>query len=292
MTIISLFPLIFVLLWASAFVTGKIIVVDATPFAALAFRFLLVTAGFFIVMTWRREWQRVPIRSLGEAVGTGVLFHGVYLAGVFYAVLNGLPAGITALIVSLQPLLTSALAGPLLSETVSRRQWSGLAIGFIGTACVLGFDVGDTLPMAGIIAAVVALLAVTSGTLWQKTLTGKLPLATSNGYQALAASLFHVILMGIFESPPKLEATLPLVLAMSWQVFAVSFGAFTILMYLIAHNSASKTSALFFLVPPVAAVISWIILDETLTVLDVFGFMVASYGVYVATRPSPTTHTG
>ena len=78
MTIISLFPLIFVLLWASAFVTGKIIVVDATPFAALAFRFLLVTAGFFIVMTWRREWQRVPIRSLGEAVGTGVLFHGVY----------------------------------------------------------------------------------------------------------------------------------------------------------------------------------------------------------------------
>lgn len=286
MSIVSFFPLIFVLLWASAFVTGKIIVVDATPFAALATRFFLVTLGFFLVMTWRREWHRAPLRSVGEAVGTGVLFHGVYLAGVFYAVMNGLPAGITALIVSLQPLLTSALAGPLLSETVSRRQWLGLAIGFSGTACVLGFDVGTNLPTLGLVSAVIALLAVTSGTLWQKTLTGKLPLATSNGYQAAAALVFHVALMAVFENPPKLEATLPLVLAMGWQVFAVSFGAFTILMYLIAHNSASKTSALFFLVPPVAALISWIILGETLTGLDIFGFVLASYGVYVATRPN------
>ncbi|MGA1207923.1 MAG: DMT family transporter [Litorivicinaceae bacterium] len=291
MSIITFFPLIFVLLWASAFVTGKVIVVDATPFAALAFRFLFVTLGFFLVMTWRREWQRAPLRSVGEAVGTGILFHGVYLAGVFYAVMNGLPAGITALIVSLQPLLTSALAGPLLSEAVSRRQWMGLAIGFSGTACVLGFDVGTSLPTMGLVSAVIALLAVTSGTLWQKTLTGKLPLATSNGYQAAAALLFHVTLMGMFEHPPKLEPTLPLVVAMGWQVFAVSFGAFTILMYLIAHNSASKTSALFFLVPPVAALISWAILDETLTGLDIFGFVIASYGVYVATRPNPMAQT-
>lgn len=289
MSFVAFFPLIFVLLWASAFVTGKIIVVDATPFAALALRFAFVAAGFLAVMIWRRELARYPWRSVGEAVGTGILFHGIYLAGVFYAVMNGLPAGITALIVSLQPLLTSALAGPVLSESVTRKQWLGLAIGFVGTALVLGLDVGDKLPLSGLIAAIVALLAVTSGTLWQKTLTGKLPLATSNGYQALAALGFHGVLMWVIESPARLEVTTPLVLAMGWQIIAVSFGAFTILMYLIAHNSASKTSALFFLVPPVAALISWVILGETLTLLDVTGFAIASYGVFVATRPQPVS---
>ena len=278
------FPFLFVILWSSAFITSKIIVQDASPFASLAFRFAVVTAGFFCFAAILKESLLASRKDMLEAAGTGILFHGLYLGGVFFAISKGMPAGLSALIVSLQPVLTGALAGPVLGEQVTWRQWLGIALGFGGAALVLGLDVGGELPLIGLIATAISLLAVTAGTLWQKRLSGRLPLSVSNMYQALAACLFHAMVMLAIEEP-FLAFTPSFMMAMGWQILAVSFGAFTILMYLIKAGSASQTATLFFLVPPVSAVMGWLFVNEQLTATDITGLIIATVGVYVATRP-------
>ena len=278
------FPFLFVILWSSAFVSGKVIVQDASPFAALGFRFALVAFGFFCFALILKDSLSACRKDVLEAVGTGILFHGLYLGGVFFAVSEGLPAGIAALIVSLQPVLTGALAGPVLGETVTWRQWIGIMLGFGGAALVLGLDVGGELPVIGLVATGIGLLAVTAGTLWQKRLGGRLPLSVLNMYQAMAACIFHVLVMLSIERP-FLDFTASFILAMGWQILAISFGAFSILMYLIKVGSASQTATLFFLVPPVSAVMGWLFLNEILTSIDVIGLLIATLGVYVATLP-------
>ena len=278
------FPFLFVILWSSAFITSKIIVQDASPFASLAFRFAIVTAGFFCFAAFLKESLLASRKDMLEAAGTGILFHGLYLGGVFFAISKGMPAGLSALIVSLQPVLTGALAGPVLGEQVTWRQWLGIALGFGGAALVLGLDVGGELPLVGLIATAVSLLAVTAGTLWQKRLSGRLPLSVSNMYQAMAACLFHLVVMLAIEDA-FLAFTPSFMMAMGWQILAVSFGAFTILMYLIKAGSASQTATLFFLVPPVSAVMGWLFVNERLTATDITGLLIATIGVYVATRP-------
>ena len=129
----------------------------------------------------------------------------------------------------------------------------------------------------------IALFGITAGTIWQRKFSQTLPLATNNAFQALSAAVFHGFIMWWIEDP-AIEFTLAFGVSMGWLVIAVSFGAFSLLMYLINHNSASQTSALFFLVPPVAAIIGWILLNEGLTTLDMIGFITASAGVYLATR--------
>ena len=279
-----LFPLIFILLWSSAFISSKFIVLAATPFAALGFRFALVAAGFGLVCLWQKERLAAPISAISAAALSGVLFHGLYLGGVFYAVMAGFPTGLAALVVSLQPIITGALAGPLLGEAVTRRQWLGLVLGFSGAALVLGLDLGSSLPLRGFFAAVIALLGVTGATLWQKKQSANLALPVSNFWQAAAACLFHLLIMLLLEPAPFIHFTAPFILAMGWQIIAVSFGAFTILLYLIRKGTASQTAALFFLVPPCSALMAWLVLQEQLTYLDITGFLLASAGVYIATR--------
>lgn len=284
---VRVFPLLFVVLWASAFITSKVIVHDATPFASLGFRFALVALGFLVFALIMRDWVKPRLVDILEAGGTGVLFHGFYLGGVFFAISKGMPAGMAALLVSLQPVLTGALAGPILGEQVTWRQWVGIALGFGGAATVLGLDIGTGFPLIAFLSALTALLAVTAGTLWQKKLSGKLPLSVSNFYQALAACIFHLAVMTLFETP-FIHFTSNFMYAMGWQILAVSFGAFTILMYLIKAGSASQTATLFFLVPPVSAVMGFVFLDEALTTSDIIGLMVASIGVYIVTSGPAT----
>lgn len=275
-------PLTFIFLWASAFSTGSVVTQDATPFAALAFRFLLVTIGFIIIILVLGEKLRY-VKGLHHCLITGLLFHGMYLGGIFYSVSVGTPAAISALIVCLQPIFTALLAGCLLNEHINFRHWSGLVLGLAGTALVLGLDTEELMSTAGMVANIVALIGITVGTIWQKRFSNEIPLATNNGIQALTACVFHCILMWLFESP-KIEFTFRFSIAMTWQVIAISFGAFSILMYLINRHSTIQIASLFYLVPPVAAVISLILLDEVLTPLDIIGFLVASFGVYLATR--------
>ena len=278
-----LFPLIFILLWSSAFITTKPIVDHSDPFAALAFRFLIVAFGFFIFSIVKNEKILVTKKNAIESILSGVLFHGLYLGGVFFSISRGLPTGIAALIVTLNPVLTNALAGPLLNEKVSAKQWIGVILGFLGAIIVIGFDIGTTLPTIAIIGVFISLLAVTSATLWQKKLSNNLSLPINNMYQAIGGFLFHLLIV-LFFAKPYINFSSTFIFAMSHQIFLVSFGAFTILMYLIRHNSASKTVSLFFLIPATSALIAWVFLNETLSIYDLFGFIISSIGVFIATR--------
>jgi drug/metabolite transporter (DMT)-like permease len=280
---VKIFPFIFIILWSSAFVTTKPIIDNSDPFAALAFRFFVVAFGFFIFSIYAKQKILTNSRNLLQSLFSGVLFHGVYLGGVFYSVSIGMPTGIAALIVTLQPILTNALAGKFLGEKVTFKQWIGVVLGFIGAALVLGFDIGSSLPVLGVIASFVALLAITTSTLWQKKISNNLPLSVSNMYQAMGGCSFHIIIILIF-SEPYINFTFTFLIAMSHQIFLVSFGAFTILMYLIKNNSASKTVSIFFLIPPTTAIMAWLFLNEKLNNLDLIGFAVATLGVYIATR--------
>ena len=280
---VKIFPFIFIILWSSAFVTTKPIIDNSDPFAALAFRFFVVAFGFFIFSIYAKQKILTNSKNLLQSLFSGVLFHGVYLGGVFYSVSIGMPTGIAALIVTLQPILTNALAGKFLDEKVTFKQWIGVILGFIGAALVLGFDIGSSLPVIGVIASFIALLAITTSTLWQKKISNNLPLSVSNMYQAIGGCSFHIIIILIF-SEPYINFTSTFLIAMSHQIFLVSFGAFTILMFLIKNNSASKTVSIFFLIPPTTAIMAWIFLNEKLNNLDLVGFAVATFGVYIATR--------
>jgi len=280
---IKIFPFIFVLLWSSAFITTKPIVDNSDPFAALAFRFALVALGFFLFAIYSKQKILVSKRYFYESFFSGVLFHGFYLGGVFYSISIGMPTAIAALIVTLQPVLTNALSGPILNEKVSTKQWIGVLLGFIGAGLVLGFDVGSKIPSAGLAATIIALLAITFSTLWQKKLSNNLPLSVSNMNQALGGSIFHLLVIILFVDP-YIDFSKTFIIAMSHQIFLVSFGAFTILMFLIKNNSASKTVSIFFLIPATSAFMAWFFLNESLTKLDIIGFIITSIGVYIATR--------
>ena len=280
---IKLFPIIFILLWSSAFITTKPIIDYSDPFAALAFRFFFVSIGFFLFSIFANNTFKSSNKNIIQSILSGVLFHGFYLGGVFYSISIGMPTGITALIVTLQPVLTNILAGPLLNEKITKPQWIGMVLGFAGASLVLGFDIGNNLPLNGVLAAFISLFAITFSTLWQKKLSNNLPLSSSNMYQAIGGCLFHILII-MFFTKPEISFTPTFILAMSHQILLVSFGAFTILMYLIKNNSASKTVSVFFLIPPTSAIIAWIFLNETLNSIDIFGFFVATVGVYIATR--------
>ena len=280
---VRIFPFLFILLWSSAFITTKPIVDNSDPFAALAFRFFFVAIGFYLFSIYSKQSIIVKQKNLIESILSGVLFHGFYLGGVFYSISIGMPTGITALIVTLQPVLTNALSGPILGERVTIKQWIGVLLGFIGAALVLGLDVGSGIPMLGLVATVVALVSITASTIWQKKLSNNLPLPVSNFYQAIGGCLFHVLVIILFAEP-YIDFTKTFITAMSHQIFLVSFGAFTILMFLIKKNSASKTVSIFFLIPATSAFIAWIFLNETLNIYDIFGFIIASIGVFIATR--------
>tara|TARA_B110001452_G_scaffold86463_1_gene70646 strand:- start:634 stop:1485 length:852 start_codon:yes stop_codon:yes gene_type:complete len=280
---IKIFPFIFIILWSSAFVTTKPIIDNSDPFAALAFRFFVVAIGFFIFSIYTKQKILTNHKNLVQSFFSGILFHGVYLGGVFYSVSIGMPTGIAALIVTLQPILTNALAGKFLGEKVSSKQWIGVTLGFIGAALVLGFDIGSSLPVIGVIASFIALFAITTSTLWQKKISNNLPLSVSNMYQAIGGCFLHLLIIFTFTDP-YINFTPTFLIAMSHQIFLVSFGAFTILMFLIKNNSASKTVSIFFLIPPTTAIMAWLFLNEKLNNLDLIGFAIATLGVYIATR--------
>ena len=280
---IRIFPFIFILLWSSAFITTKPIVDNSDPFSALAFRFFFVAVGFFLFSLYFNNTIIVKQKNLIESIFSGVLFHGFYLGGVFFSISIGMPAGIAALIVTLQPILTNLLSGPILEEKISIKQWIGAILGFIGAVLVLGFDLGKDIPIFGLIATIIALIAITSSTIWQKKLSNNLPLSVSNFYQAVGGCLFHTLVV-IFFAKPFIDFNATFLIAMSHQIFLVSFGAFTILMFLIKKNSASKTVSIFFLIPAISAFMGWFFLEEILTKVDLIGFFIATIGVYIATR--------
>ena len=279
----KVYPFIFILLWSSAFITTKPIIDHSEPFTALAFRFFIVALGFFLYSLYLKKSVFIKRKNLFESIFSGILFHGIYLGGVFFSISIGMPAGIAALIVTLQPILTNILSGPILNENVTKKQWIGVFLGFSGAILVLGWDLNSNIPFYGLLATIISLLAITTSTIWQKKLSNNLPLSVSNFYQAIGGCLFHILIIALIVDP-YINFTKTFLIAMSHQIFLVSFGAFTILMFLIKKNSASKTVSIFFLIPAVSAFMGWFFLGEILTKIDLLGFLIATVGVYIATR--------
>ena len=277
------FPYLFVFFWSSAFISGQFIVQSASPFAALSFRFLIVSIFFLLFSFFFREKILVNYKLILQASITGILFHGFYLGGVFFSYSIGLSATLSALIVGLQPILTNIFSGPILKERVTLVQWIGIGFGFIGTVLVIGYDIGKTIPILGVIASIVALLGATTATIWQKKFTSEITLSVNNFYQAIAATLFLMIVSFVFEVS-FINFDKRFILSMGWQIIMVSFGAYAILMYLIKTGTASKTSNLFFLIPPTTGVMAYFVLGEDLYLIDLIGLTICTFGVYIATR--------
>ena len=279
----NFFPLVFVILWSSAFITSKIIVEDASPFIALSYRFIIVAFIFFVFFILFSERKVFSFKSVLEALVSGILFHGFYLGGVFYALSKGASASIIALIVSLQPIMTAVLAQKILKEFLSKIQWFGILIGFLGAGIVIVSDLNDNLTILALCSGLVGLISSSIGIIWQKRIVNDLSLSANNFLQALGASIFHLLLAICFENY-FINFTSSFLIAMTWQVLVISLGAFLILMWMLKYNDAGKTSTLFFLIPPVSAIMAYLILQENFTHLDIFGLFLSSIGVFIVTK--------
>ncbi|WP_299436665.1 DMT family transporter [uncultured Rhodospira sp.] len=293
-TAIAAMPAVFVLLWSTGFIGARFVLPHSEPLTVLALRFA-VTALLFLPIVWvsRAPWPRRPA-LVGHAVVTGLLLHGGYLGGVFSAIEGGLPAGIAALITGLQPLMVAVAAGPLLGERVSGRQWLGLTLGLVGVAMVLGEKLapaGTSLFQGfgpGAVAACGgAVVAITAGTLYQKRFCGGLDPRAGGVIQFAAAAPVLGGLALLTGEDMTISWTPGFIFGFLWLVVVLSIGAVTLLMVLIRLGEAARVASLFYLVPPVTALIAWALFDERLGPLALAGMGVAVTGVLLASRRRP-----
>lgn len=270
-------PAVFVLLWASGFIGAKLGLPYAEPMTFLTVRMtaVVLVLGAIILLT-RPVW---PSRGdLFHSAVTGLFVHGCYLGGVFVAIDHKLPAGFAALVVSLQPILTSTLANRLLGERVTPRQWGGLALGIAGVYLVVqGGTEGEAPPVAWA-AATVGLIGMTVGTLYQKRFGGGIEWRTGFLMQYLAAAVLFALLAFGFETR-QVQWTSEFVLAIAWLVFGLSLGAIWLLYFLIQHRAAARVVSLFYLTPPFTALMAWLMFNEQLAPLALAGMAVCVAGV-------------
>lgn len=218
----------------------------------------------------------------------GALMHGGYLGFVFWSIWKGMPAGVSALIVGLQPLVTALLAGLVLGERISPRHWLGLLIGLAGIAMVVWPKF--TLTAQGITpvtvgANVLAMLSITFGSIYQKHFMSTTDLRTGNAWQFTGATLVTGMVALITESF-EITWNAPVILGMTWLVFVLSIGAISLLYLMIRHGEISRITTLFYLVPGVTALIAWVMFGEALVPLQIAGMAVCAGAVMLATRKS------
>jgi drug/metabolite transporter (DMT)-like permease len=277
------YPLFFVFLWSTGFIGAKFGLPYAEPLSFLLTRYgLVITLMTAIALATRAPWPAQPAQWLHIAV-SGVLVHAVYLGGVFIAIKHGLPAGITALVVGMQPLLTAFGAGWLLGERVTARQWTGLALGFIGVGLVVAGKFGDAPLGPMLIPALVALLGITAGTLYQKRFCAQFDLRTGSVIQFVPTALVTAVAVALFEDY-RIEWTGEFLFALGWLVLVLSLGAISLLNLLIRSGSAVNVASLFYLTPPTTALIAWAIFGEMLTSTAAAGMVLAVSGVYLVAR--------
>ena len=277
----ALTPFLFVFLWSTGFIGAKYGLPYAEPLTFLLTRYCLVLGLMTIfALATRAPWPR-DARQIFHIGVSGIFVHALYLGGVFVAIKHGLPAGITALVVGMQPLLTACGAGWLLGERVSGRQWLGLGLGFVGVTLVVANKLGN-LPLGTMmIPALVALLAITAGTLYQKRFCPHFDLRTGSVIQFLPSAVITALAASASETM-VIDWTPSFVFALLWLVLVLSFAAISLLNVLIRNGSAVNVARLFYLTPPSTAIIAWAVFGETLGGLALVGMVLAVSGVYLA----------
>ena len=281
------YPFLFVVLWSTGFIGAKYGLPFAEPLSFLSTRYVLVIAVMgLLALATRAPWPATPRQWLHIGV-TGILVHAIYLGGVFTAIRHGLPAGITALVVGLQPLLTALGAGALLGERVQPRQWAGLVLGFGGVGLVVAHKVAaaaSTPALAAMLTpAVVALLGITVGTLYQKRFCPAFDLRTGAVVQFIPTLLLTLLVASQTETM-AIEWTGQFIFALLWLVLVLSVGAISLLNLLIRGGSAVNVASLFYLTPPTTALIAWAAFGETLTGLALAGMGLTVFGVWLARK--------
>ena len=279
----NLFPWIFVVLWSTGFIGAKLGLPYVEPATFLEVRFLLVLA-ILLPLCWvsRAPWP--PAHKAARMAVSGILLQAGYLGGVFAAIHHGMPAGVSALITGLQPLVTAFLAGWLLREKVTSRQWLGLALGLAGVLLVVGERVAVTgMPVVAIVLAVLALASISFGTVWQKQHGAGVDLRTGAAIQFVAAAVAMAPFALLLESG-RIQWSGELVLAMAWLVAVLSLGAIFLLLYLIRHGATTQVASLFYLVPPSTALIAWPLFGETYSPVSAAGMGLAMLAVWLVTK--------
>lgn len=272
-------PVLLVFLWSTGFVGAKWGLPYAEPFTLSALRYAIAAAVFLALAfvagaPWPRGWRQIRDISL-----VGILLHGVCLTGVFWAIANGTPAWMAALIAGLNPLLTAVLAGPYLGERVRPRQWAGFVLGFTGVGLVVWQGVATGAgPLPGTLALTLALFALSGGTLYQKRHGGGADLRSAQAVQLLVSVLLVGILALVFEAR-EIAWTGDFILALAWLSLVLSVGMFTLLFALIRRSALTRVSSLFFLVPPLVALETHVLFGEVMTGRDVAGMALAALGV-------------
>lgn len=277
-------PPLFVLLWSTGFIGAKFGLPYAEPFTLLLLRFGLASLLLIgLALALRAPWPRTPL-AVFHVVVAGLLLHAVYIGGVFVAISLGMPAGVTSLIVGLQPVLTAIFAPALLKERIVARQWLGLLLGLLGVGLVVGEKLVATssavhaITGAGMLAAVAALLGTTFGTLYQRRFCADISLTSGSAIQYIATSLVMLGAATSFETM-QVQWRLPLIATVAWLVLALSLGAILLLFWLIRQNAASRVASLFYLVPPLTAIEAFLLFNERLGLLALAGMALAMLGV-------------
>jgi drug/metabolite transporter (DMT)-like permease len=283
-------PALFVLLWSTGFVGAKYGLPYAEPFTFLGVR-LLVAGALLGLLAVALRSAGMPARAqYGRAAVVGLLLHAGYLGGVFYAISLGIPAGVSAVVVSLQPVLTAVLATRVLGEHPTRRQWLGLALGILGVALVVGPGLaaaggpGTAYSTTGVVACLVALGSGTAGTVYQKRHGDGIPLVwgTAVQYAAAAAVLFAI---AAATEEMTIRWTAEFVAAFVWLVLVLSLGAVLLLLLLLRRGTAAGVSSLYYLVPPATAVEAYLLFGERVSPLSLVGIAVTALGVALVVVP-------
>jgi drug/metabolite transporter (DMT)-like permease len=274
-------PWLFVLLWSSGFIGSKLGVPYAEPFTFLTMRYCIVLAILIpISLISRAPWPSGKRQMMHVAIA-GLLIHALYLSGCVWALKLGLPAGVVSLIVSMQPLFTAAFAGVALGEKVLSRQWLGLVLGFIGTIMVVAHKMGSGVTFIMTVPAILALIGITVGTMWQKRHCPAFDLRTSTVVQ-YAASLIVTAVLAVTTETMQVQWSGQFIFALLWVALVLSIAAISLLNHLIKSGSAVNVASLFYTVPAVTALMAWGIFGETLTGLALVGMVVAVLGVWLA----------
>ena len=280
-------PGLFVLLWSSGFIGAKFGLPYVEPLTFLLLRFACVIVLLLaLALALRRPWPHTPARW-GHIAVAGALIHSGYLSGVFVAIHRGMPAGIVAVIVGIQPLLTAFISAPLLGERLGARQWFGLLLGFAGVILVVFNKLGLAgLSGTGLGFCILALLSITLGTVYQKRYCAELDIWSGSVIQFVAASLVLLPFALAFESM-NIVWSGEFLFALAWLIVVLSLGAISLLHLIIRRGAATRVSALFYLVPPATALLAFLVFGESLSLLAISGMALAAAGVALAIRPAP-----
>lgn len=277
-------PGVFVLIWATGFVSAKLAMPHAGPFSFLCARYAATIVCFMLWISWAKPaWPQGRTQWAHMAM-TGVLMHACYLGGVWAAIKLGMSAGLSALIVSLQPIITAIWLSSR-GSLVTRRQWFGLLLGLAGLGCVLWDKLGTVeVQLEPMLWVLLALTCITVGTLYQKTYVQACDVRTANTVQMIGALLVSAPLALI--EPHHITWNLDTVLALIWAVLGLSMGASSLMYIMIQRGAVTKVTSLLYLVPPTTAVIAWLMFGEAFTPLKMLGMLIAAYAVWLVLRPA------